>query len=250
MAVSGSAQLNVQLHYDLGRACYGTDLNNRQKLTATVENFTADKWGSTYFFVDADFGDNVMRSAYTEFSREIQTKAMPVALHVEYNGGLSYGSGNGDGYAYNDAYLAGVAYNWNSADFSKGFSIQALYKYMAKCEPYCNSWQVTAVWRANFAKGLCTCSGYVDLWHDNTVNGNLIVQSETKDVGGAKEEIPCYYEGEPNVIAVNSKHLEEPLKFMTEERVKISFSDGMKAMILSPEPASDYFHVMMPMQKD
>ena len=80
--------------------------------------------------------------------------------------------------------------------------------------------------------------------------GNLIVQSETKDVGGAKEEIPCYYEGEPNVIAVNSKHLEEPLKFMTEERVKISFSDGMKAMILSPEPASDYFHVMMPMQKD
>ncbi len=178
MAVSGSAQLNVQLHYDLGRACYGTDLNNRQKLTATVENFTADKWGSTYFFVDADFGDNVMRSAYTEFSREIQTKAMPVALHVEYNGGLSYGSGNGDGYAYNDAYLAGVAYNWNSADFSKGFSIQALYKYMAKCEPYCNSWQVTAVWRANFAKGLCTCSGYVDLWHDNTVNGNLIVQSE------------------------------------------------------------------------
>ena len=48
-AVSSSAQLNVQLHYDLGRACYGSDLDNRQRLTATVENFTADKWVALTF---------------------------------------------------------------------------------------------------------------------------------------------------------------------------------------------------------
>ena len=64
------AQLNVQLHYDFGDAFYGDKLSNRPHLTATVENFKADKWGSTYFFVDLDFGDNTMKSVYAEFSRE------------------------------------------------------------------------------------------------------------------------------------------------------------------------------------
>lgn len=178
VAAEGMAQLNVQLHYDLGYAAYGADLASRQRMTATVENFSADKWGSTYFFIDADFGDNVLRGAYGEISREFQTSGMPVALHVEYNGGLSYGTGHGDGYAYGDAYLGGVAYNWNSRDFTKGFSVQAMYKYLAKNGPYCHSWQLTGVWRDTFAKGLCTFSGFIDLWHNNTVNGNLILLAE------------------------------------------------------------------------
>lgn len=178
LATSSYAQLNVQLHYDLGHCMYGNQIDNRQHLTATVENFTADRWGSTYFFIDADFGDNVMRGAYAEISREIQTKQMPIAFHVEYNGGLSYGSGQGDGYAFNDAYLVGAAYNWNSADFTKGVSFQAMYKYLAKNGPFCHSWQLTGVWRNTFANGLCTFSGFVDLWHNNLVNGNLILLSE------------------------------------------------------------------------
>lgn len=79
-ATKSLAQLNVQLHYDLGHGMYGNEISSRQHLTATVENFSADKWGSTYFFMDADFGDNVLRGAYGEFSREIQTKKMPVAF--------------------------------------------------------------------------------------------------------------------------------------------------------------------------
>ena len=69
-ATKSLAQLNVQLHYDLGHGMYGNEISSRQHLTATVENFSADKWGSTYFFMDADFGDNVLRGAYGEFSRE------------------------------------------------------------------------------------------------------------------------------------------------------------------------------------
>ena len=83
------AQLNVQLHYDFGDAFYGNKLSNRPHLTATVENFKADKWGSTYFFVDLDFGGNTMKSAYAEFSRELRFWEAPIAFHVEYNGGLS-----------------------------------------------------------------------------------------------------------------------------------------------------------------
>lgn len=66
-ATKSLAQLNVQLHYDLGHGMYGNEISSRQHLTATVENFSADKWGSTYFFMDADFGDNVLRGAYGEF---------------------------------------------------------------------------------------------------------------------------------------------------------------------------------------
>ena len=65
-----------------------------------------------------------------------------------------------------------------SKDFAKGFSVQAMYKYLAKNGPYCHSWQLTGVWRNRFAGGLCTFSGFVDLWYNNTVNGNLILMSE------------------------------------------------------------------------
>lgn len=171
-ALSCAAQLNVQLHYDLGHTMYGGDLDNRQRLTATVENFTADKWGSTYFFIDADWSDNAVRGAYGEISRELQFWKAPIAAHVEYNGGLnSFGS-------FNDAYLVGLAYNWNSKDFSKGVSVQVMYKYLAKHAQNKHSWQVTGVWRNTFAKGLCTFSGFLDVWHDNAVDGNLIVLSE------------------------------------------------------------------------
>ena len=167
------AQLNVQMHYDLGKAIYGDELSNRPLFTATVENFKADKWGNTFFFIDLDFGDNTMKSVYAEFSREFNLGKSPFAAHVEYNGGLSgFGS-------YNDAYLAGAAWNWANKDFSKTFSLKLLYKYLAN-QPSSNkhSWQVTTVWGIHFAKGLCSFSGFADLWHDNSVTGNLIFCSE------------------------------------------------------------------------
>lgn len=167
------AQLNVQMHYDFGKAIYGDELSNRPQLTATVENFKADKWGSTFFFVDLDFGDNTMKSVYAEFSREFNLGKSPFAAHIEYNGGLSgFGS-------YNDAYLAGAAWNWANKDFSKTFSLQLLYKHLAN-QPSSNkhSWQLTTVWGIHFAKGLCSFSGFADLWHDNSVTGNLIFCSE------------------------------------------------------------------------
>ena len=167
------AQLNVQLHYDFADALYGKELSNRPHWTATIENFKADKWGSTYFFVDLDFGGNTMKSAYADISREFKLGTSPFAAHVEYNGGLSGGG------SYNDAYLAGAAWNWANQDFSKTFSFQVLYKYLARqVVGSKHSWQLTTVWGIHFAKGLCTFSGYADVWHDNSVKGNLVLSSE------------------------------------------------------------------------
>ena len=168
------AQLNVQMHYDFGRAIYGSELSNRPRLTATIENFKADAWGSTYFFVDGDFADNKLASAYAELARELKFWKAPVAVHVEYNGGLSGAVGS-----YNDAYLVGPAYNWANKDFSRTFSLQLLYKYLAhQSAGTQHSWQVTTVWGIHFAKGLCSFTGYADLWHDNSVNGSLVLSSE------------------------------------------------------------------------
>ena len=83
MSSTAMAQLNVQLHYDLGHDLWGSQLSNRPRLTATVENFTPDRWGSTYFFIDADFGDKFVKSGYGEIARELRFWKAPIAIHVE-----------------------------------------------------------------------------------------------------------------------------------------------------------------------
>ncbi len=173
ISVAIYAQLNVQMHYDFGHTLYGKELSTRPDLTATIENFSADKWGSTYFFVDGDLGDNTMKSAYAEFARELRFWKTPVAIHLEYNGGLS---GNG---SYNDAYLLGGAYNWANSNFSKTFSVQVMYKYLARQQIGTkHGWQLTTVWGMNFKEGLYTFSGFADLYYDESVNGSLIFVSE------------------------------------------------------------------------
>ena len=174
--VTATAQLNVQLHYDLGRALYGKELSNRPRVTATVENFTPDRWGSTFFFIDADFGDNVVKSGYGEISRELRFWKAPIAAHIEYNGGLQRAT-----YGYDDAYLVGPAWNWANKDFTRTFSVQLMYKYLAHRKNHggcSHSFQLTGVWGLHFAHGLCTFSGYADLWYDKGVSGRLVLMSE------------------------------------------------------------------------
>lgn len=57
--------------------------------------------------------------------------------------------------------------------------MQLLYKYLARQQVGSkHNWQLTTVWGIHFAKGVCTFSGYADLWHDNSVKGNLVLSSE------------------------------------------------------------------------
>ena len=41
-----------------------------------------------------------------------------------------------------------------------------------------NGYQLTAVWGNTFAGGLCTFSGFIDVWYDKDVRGKLITISE------------------------------------------------------------------------
>lgn len=184
MFCSLSFAQNVQVHYDLGHSLY-KDLGSRQDVTTTVEMYKGDKWGNTYFFTDIYYKSDGVMGAYWEISREFNiTKNKQFAAHIEYDGGSTTGKADGSYYGnrFQHAALLGGAWNWHNADFSRTFSVQAMYKYYFKnahtgAHPF-NGYQLTEVWGLNFAKGLCTFSGFCDLWYDPTVKGNLILLSQ------------------------------------------------------------------------
>jgi len=174
-----SAQ-NIQLHYDLGHSLYG-DLSGRPNVTTTIEMFKPDKWGSTFLFTDIDYFTDGAAGAYWEISREFNLTANKRwALHLEYDGGATTIEHTGIGNRFQHAFLGGAAWNWASEDFSKTFSLQAMYKYYFKGanRGAFNGFQVTAVWGDTFANGLCTFSGFIDVWYDKDVCGKLITLSE------------------------------------------------------------------------
>ena len=173
--MSANAQ-NIQLHYDFGRHIYPDQEENRQSATITLEQFKADKWGSWYYFVDVDLSNKFVEGAYTEISREFNIGKKGFAAHVEYDGGLNrFGS-------YQQAALLGGAWNGHSADFSKTYSVQLMYKRYFKSYEYTsayNSVQLTGVWGLNFGKSF-TFSGFIDFWRgeDADGHGQLVILSE------------------------------------------------------------------------
>ena len=80
---------------------------------------------------------------------------------------------------------------------------------------------------------------------------NLItLSSEESDIGVAKEEVACEYDGPEAVIALNYMYLIDPIRVMESEEVLMKFTEANKAISLYSIPESDYFHIVMPMQLD
>ena len=81
-------------------------------------------------------------------------------------------------------------------------------------------------------------------------SGRLVITSQESDIGVAKEEIPCQYDGDVITMAMNYLYIDEPMKVMNSERLRFEFTESMKAVTLKPVPDSDYFHIIMPMQME
>lgn len=156
---------NIQVHYDFGE--------NRQMVTSTIEMFKPDKLGNTFFFFDFEYGSKGsgvegVSVGYLEFARVLKTEKMPVGFHMEYNGGLGrfISAGTQNGFRINDAFLTGVDYSWNAKDFSKGFTIKALYKHIV--DKHDASFQVTGVWYVHLLKKKLTFTGFADFWREDS----------------------------------------------------------------------------------
>ena len=156
---TGAKSQNIQLFYDPGRGC----------ATSTVEMFRPDNAGSTFFFIDMDYAPKVT-GAYWEIYREFcfwqDTKMDWLSAHIEYNGGLNNTAG-----MFNNSWLAGLTYSGHSKDFSKTWSLSAMYKVIPGTiglngarQPH--SFQITGVWGIDFANGWASFYGFFDFWKE------------------------------------------------------------------------------------
>lgn len=159
LSATGLSGQNVQLHYDLGRGA----------VTSTVEMFKVDGAGSTFFFVDMDYTPKVS-GAYFEISRELcfwqESKLAWLSVHVEYDGGLDTSAGS-----YNNSWLGGLTCSGHSADWSRTWSVSAMYKAIpgtvnAAGRKDVHNFQITAVWNLDFFNHWISFSGFADFWRE------------------------------------------------------------------------------------
>jgi DNA polymerase-3 subunit beta len=80
---------------------------------------------------------------------------------------------------------------------------------------------------------------------------SLAVSAQENEMGSAREQIPCVYSGEEDTtIALSYTYVDDPLKAIASEKVRFEFTEKMKAITMKPEPAKDFFHIIMPMQTE
>jgi DNA polymerase-3 subunit beta len=80
--------------------------------------------------------------------------------------------------------------------------------------------------------------------------GMCEVVSEESDLGIAREEIACEYEGEDATIILNYKYIEDPLKVLDSDVIVVEFTETSRAITIKTKEPSDHFHVVMPMQTE
>jgi len=159
LSLKSEAQ-NLQTHYDFDRG----------HITTTLEMFKPDAYGNTFFFVDMDYNTKISNGtslAYWEIARVFKTEKMPVGIHAEFNSGiLTLGDETASFYLpIERAFLAGIDYSINAADFSKGFTIKALYKYIQG--KHDATFQFTAVYYWHFLNRKLTFIGFADFWKED-----------------------------------------------------------------------------------
>ena len=173
--LDASAQVDVQMHYDLGRKTNPNSEADRQNITATVEQFRPDRLGNIFYFIDFDFYSKGMKGAYVEFSREFNLGHKGFALHGEYNGGVTTGHEAAWSSQFQHALLVGPAYNWHNKDFRRTWSLQAMYKQYFHGTHGASAYagfQLTGVWNLTFAqRDMFTFSGFCDFWRHRKVTG-------------------------------------------------------------------------------
>lgn len=153
------AAQNLQVLYDAERGC----------VTSTVEMFRADKFGSSYFFVDIDYAPKAT-GTYWEIMREVclwqQTDFDWLSVHLEHNGGHNLEVGS-----FDNAWIAGLTYSGHSQDYTKTWSLSLSYRYTpdvvgANGESLVHNFELNGVWNLLFAEGWCEFCGFATLWRE------------------------------------------------------------------------------------
>jgi len=156
------AQTNFQTFYDF----------SREHFTTTLEGYYGDSWGDTFFFVDYDYNNKVngknqgVSGSYFEIARGLNfwkdSALSDLSAHIEYNGGVGFGSQN---------FLIGANYLLHNADFSNTFTLELMYKTFNNGASSDLPLQFTFVWGMQDIFGVSGLrfSGFADIWGENVV---------------------------------------------------------------------------------
>ncbi|NUO18562.1 DUF5020 family protein [bacterium] len=147
--------VNGQLHRDF----------NREVFTSTVEVWSGDRIGSTFFFADFDFGSSGQEQSYFEVSRHFELMRPQKLGHlnasVQFNDGVTPSDGY-SGKLIPRTLLAGLALTeLKSGNAVFELQILARQEFGAKL-----GWQLTGVWFVPVANSPFEILGYVD-WNTN-----------------------------------------------------------------------------------
>ena len=82
----------------------------------------------------------------------------------------------------------------------------------------------------------------------NISENNLGISSQESEMGVAREDVLCECEGEDMLLGLNYVYLEEPLKTLTTEKVRVEFTEPTRAIMLKGVGEENVSHVIMPMQ--
>ena len=161
-AQGAKAQTNLQTFWDFGRG----------HVTTTLEGYYGDNWGDTFFFVDYDYNTKNpdgkfigVSGSYFEIARGLNfwknTSLADLSAHVEYNGGVGFGSQN---------FLFGADYLLHNADYSNTFKFTLMYKTFSGNASSDTPLQFTFVWGMKNLFGVdgLNFSGFADIWGENT----------------------------------------------------------------------------------
>lgn len=78
--------------------------------------------------------------------------------------------------------------------------------------------------------------------------GRVTLNSESRDVGEAKETLEVDYNGDPITIAFNGKFLEEGIISADGETVVLGMNEPLKPGVIKSKEGEDYIYVIMPIR--
>ena len=115
-----------------------------------------------------------------------------------------------------------------------------------------NQERVFEVDRKEFLEGLKRVSLMVEQKSKrvllNMSENNISISSQESELGVAKEDVSCQYEGNEMLLGLNYIYLEEPLKNLSCDKIRVEFTESTRAIMLKGVGEEDVFHVIMPMQ--
>ncbi len=162
LCVSFTKAQNIQLLHNFNG-------ENKLQSTLTLENFSQDKLGTTFYFVDIDlFETHNPTTMFTKIMRTFKLGKSPFSAHIEYNGGLIVNQNFSA--PINNVYLVGFDYYLHNKSHNKRLNIKLLQRFTKKVNH-----QVSVIWGTSWFNGDIDIDGYVHYWEEN---GKQIIYSE------------------------------------------------------------------------